>query len=78
MSDRATIFTFTVNHQQFHPEVPPPYVIAIVELGGEGGERVIGNVVGADPDALHIGQPVEVDVERRDDQDVPVFRVVPE
>lgn len=61
---RGTVFTWTVNHHPFHPHVPTPYVIAIVELDGtEPGEpaarRVVGNVVGCDPDDVHIGMAVE-------------------
>src|SRR5262245_5722938 len=44
-SGRGTIFTFTVNHQAFRPEVPPPYAIAIVELAEQRGLRVPTNVV---------------------------------
>ena len=32
MSGAGTVFTFTVNGHPFNPAVPPPYVIAIVEL----------------------------------------------
>lgn len=72
----GTIFTFTVNHQPFHPDVPPPYVIAIVQLDEQDDLRIVGNIVDADLDALACGLPVAVDFEHSGDHFVPVFRVV--
>jgi hypothetical protein len=37
-----------------------PYVIAVITLEGAGGVRMISNVVGASPDELAIGLPVEL------------------
>ena len=31
VSGRGTVFTFTVNSHQYHPDVPPPYVIAMFQ-----------------------------------------------
>ena len=76
VSGRGTVFTFTVNHHPFHPDVPPPYTIAIVELDEQPDLRVVANVVGCDPDAVTIGLPVAVDFEIQDDHAVPVFRPV--
>ena len=72
MPTRGTVFTWTVNHHQFHPEVPTPYVIAIVEV--DGPRRVVGNVVGCDPEAVHIGMAVEAEL--LDDGGAPQFRPV--
>ena len=59
-SGRGTVYSFTVTHQNqapgFREELP--YVLAIVEL--EEGPRIMTNVVGAAPDAVRIGMPVEV------------------
>jgi uncharacterized OB-fold protein len=76
VSGRGTVFTFTVNHQQFHPEVPSPYVIAIVELDEQAALRVVANVVGCDGDDLRIGLAVQVDFEQHGEHHVPVFRPV--
>jgi uncharacterized OB-fold protein len=70
------VFTCTVNHHPFHPEVPPPYVIAIVELDEQADLRVVANVVGCEPDEVRIGMPVEVDFEPHGEHAVPVFRPV--
>ena len=72
-SGRGTLFTFTVNHQAYHPEVPPPYVIAIVELAEQPDLRVPTNVVNCDPDRLACGLPVRVVFEPHGEIFVPLF-----
>jgi hypothetical protein len=64
VSGRAMVFTFTVNHQQFHPDVAPPYVIAIVELDEQADLRIPTNIVGCEPAELRCGLPVQVLFER--------------
>ena len=32
VSGHGTVFTYTVNHHPYNPEIPTPYVIAFVEL----------------------------------------------
>jgi uncharacterized OB-fold protein len=73
VSGRGTVFTFTVNHHRYHPEVPPPYVIAVVELVEQADLRLPTNIVGCDPDDVCIGAPVHVRFERQGDVHVPVF-----
>lgn len=73
VSGQGTVFTFTVNHQQYHPEVPPPYVITIVELDEQPGLRLPTNLVGCDPDDIRIGAPVQVRFEQHGEVFVPVF-----
>jgi uncharacterized OB-fold protein len=58
-SGRGSVYSFTVVHRapgRFADAVP--YVTAYVEL--EEGPRVLTNVVGCDPGAVYIGQPVRV------------------
>ncbi len=80
VSGRGTVFTYTVNHQQFNPAVPVPYVIAIVELDEQSDLRIASNIVDCEPDSVHIGLPVEVRFERQDVGDesvhMPVFAPV--
>ncbi len=59
VSGRGEVFTYTVNHHAFDPELPVPYVIAIVELIEQADLRVVADIVGCDPDAVHIGMPVQ-------------------
>jgi uncharacterized protein len=74
VSGRGTVFTFTVNRQAFRPDLPVPYVIAIVELEEQAGLRFTTNIVGCDPEAVSIGMPVTVAFEEAGEAWVPVFR----
>ena len=49
VSGRASLHTYTVNHQPWIPGFDPPYVIAIVELAEQEGLRLTTNVVGVAP-----------------------------
>lgn len=77
MSGNGTVFTYTVNHHPFNPAVPPPYVIAIVELVEQADLRLAANIVGCEPDSVTIGMPVAVRFESQQSPDgtafVPVF-----
>jgi uncharacterized protein len=77
VSGRATVFTYTVNHQPFNPTVPVPYVIAIVQLEEQHDLRLATNIVECEPDEVRVGMPVEVRFERHqadgEPVDVPVF-----
>lgn len=76
VSGLGTIFTFTENHQQFHPEVVPPYVIAIVVLDEQHDLRVVTNIVNASGDELEVGTPVRVLFEDHGEVFVPLFEPV--
>jgi uncharacterized protein len=72
VSGRATVATFTVNHQQWAlPE--DPWVVAIVEMPEQEGLRLTTNIVGPIEDVA-IGQEVTVVFEHRDDVWIPLFR----
>lgn len=62
-SGAGTVFTFTVNVQQYRPDLPTPYVIALIELDDQAGLRIPGNVVGCSTDEVKIGMRVEVGFE---------------
>ena len=74
----GTLFTYTVNWHPYHPDVPPPYVIAIVELDEQTDLRLPTNIVRCDPDTLECGLPVRVLFERHGEVFVPVFEPVPD
>jgi uncharacterized OB-fold protein len=73
VSGRATVATYTVNHQAWVPGQNDPYVIAIVELEEDPSVRITTNVVGCAPEAVRIGMPVRVVFEPRDDVWIPLF-----
>ena len=56
VSGRATVVGFTVNHHQWLPGFEPPYVIANVALDEDPSVRLTTNIVGCEPDDVHIGQ----------------------
>lgn len=73
VSGEATLFTFTVAYQQFHPDVPTPFVVALVELVEQSGLRLITNIVDCDPDELVCGMPLRVRFERHDHRGEPMY-----
>lgn len=64
VSGRGTVFTFTVNFHPYNPEIPIPYVIAIVELAEQQGLRLAANIVDCEPDSVVCGMPVEARFEQ--------------
>jgi uncharacterized OB-fold protein len=74
VSGRGTVYSFTVNHQAWLPDFPPPYVVALVELEEQDGLRVVSNIVGCDVASVRVGLPVVVEFVAQADVHVPVFR----
>ena len=71
-SGRAELYSWAVVHQKY-PGFEEPYVLATVETSD--GVRFNTSIVGAEPDELVIGMPLEVVFERvSDDVVVPKFR----
>ena len=58
VSGRATVATFSVNHQAWMPGPELPYVVAIIEL--TEGARMLGNLVEIDVDQVTCDMPVQV------------------
>ncbi len=73
VSGRATVVGFTVNRHQWLPGFEPPYAIANVALVEDPSVHLTTNVVGCDPDEVHIGQAVAVCFEAHDDVWIPLF-----
>ena len=76
VSGRATVATFTVNHQPWIPGYDPPYVIALVEIDEQPSVRLMTNIVGCAPDDVRVGMPVQVTFEHHDDVWLPLFEPV--
>lgn len=73
VSGEGTVFTYTVNMHQFHPDVPPPNLIAIVELVEQEDLRIPTDIVDCEPADLYCGLPVRVRFEHHGDIYYPVF-----
>jgi len=78
VSGKGRVFTYTVNHYPFNPEVPVPYVIAIVELVEQEGLRFTTDIVNCPIDSVSIDMPVRVVFEQQGDVFVPLFEPDPE
>lgn len=72
-SGLGTVASCTVNHQAWRPGLTVPYSVAIVELDEQPGLRLTTNIVGCDPQAVHIGQRVRVQFEQQEDVWIPLF-----
>jgi len=73
VSGRATVASFTVNHQAWMPGPKLPYVIAFVEMEEQEGLRLTTNIVNCAPDDVHIGMPVHVVFEHHADPQADVW-----
>ena len=59
VSGRGTVYSYTIIRRGSGAfRHAGPYVLAYVEL--DEGPRMLTNVVGADPESVHVGQPVHV------------------
>lgn len=74
VSGRARVFTWTTNHQQFHPDVSPPNLIAIVVLDEADDLRLATNLVRCVEDDVSLGMAVRVLFEHHSDVYYPVFQ----
>jgi hypothetical protein len=52
------VWSFAVYRRSYHPAIPAPYVVALVEL--EEGPRLLSNVVGCAPEEVEVEMPVRV------------------
>ena len=67
LSGRATVASFTVNHQAWMPGPRLPYVVAIVEIEEDPRVRLTTNLVNCAPENVRIGMPVRVVFEHHSD-----------
>ena len=79
-SGRGFVAASTINQQQWLPGMPPPYVVAMIELAEDRDVRVSSNIVDIDPTDLRIGLEVEVFFEEWGEGEdrvwIPLFRPV--
>ena len=60
LSGRGEVYTFTIVHRPIAAGQELPFAIAVIALEDSGGLRMISNLVGASPEAIAIGMPVEL------------------
>lgn len=76
VSGRGKITSFTINHKQWMPGLPVPYVLALVEIDEDSTVRIPTNILGIAPEEVAIDMPVEVFFEQVEEVFVPLFRPV--
>ncbi|MCU1452009.1 MAG: hypothetical protein JWN46_155 [Acidimicrobiales bacterium] len=75
VSGRGTVVGCTVNAHPWLPgfDLDPPYAIAVVALAENPDVRLTTNIVGCEPDEVHVGQEVAVRFEQVEDVWLPLF-----
>lgn len=78
LSGRGTVFSFVIVRHALIPQLQDaiPNVVAVVDLDGADGCRLVGNVLDVEPEAVEIGMPVVVAWDDIDDR-VTIPRFVP-
>ena len=71
VSGRGRVFSFAVYRRTYHPGMPAPYVVALVEL--DEGPRLISNIVGCELEEVAVDMPVQVRFEAAGDFMLPRF-----
>ncbi|MCU1345482.1 MAG: putative nucleic-acid-binding protein containing a Zn-ribbon [Acidimicrobiia bacterium] len=75
VSGRGTVFTSTINVHPYSPDVPTPYVIALVQLDEQDDLRLVTNIVHCEPTDVAIGMSVQVLFEQHGEIFVPLFEL---
>jgi uncharacterized OB-fold protein len=57
------VYSFTVNHQRWLPDLEVPFTIVLVEFADHPGVRVAGRLRGCAPEDVAVDLPVEVGFE---------------
>ncbi len=73
VSGRGTVRSFSINHKQWMPGLPTPYVLALVVIEEQDDVYLPTNIVNCVPEDVTFGMPVKVLFEQRDDIWVPLF-----
>ena len=58
VSGEGSVFSFAVYRRSYHPALPEPYTVALIQL--REGPRLISNIVGCAPEEVRVGMPVRV------------------
>ena len=63
ITGRGRIYSYTVNHQRWLPDLEVPYAVVLIEFADHPGVRVAGRIRGCAPDDVRIGMTVAVGFE---------------
>lgn len=70
----GTVYTYTINHQQWLPDMAVPFALAVVDVDDAPGVRVTAPVDCSDSQSIAIGSRVAITFDRRDDVWLPLWR----
>lgn len=73
VSGLGKVAGFTVNHQPWLPDVPVPYVVAVIELAEQHDLRLMTNMPRTPIEDVHVGMAVKVFFEQHGDIFLPLF-----
>src|SRR5581483_2416066 len=73
VSGRGVVAGYTVNYQQWSPDFPPPYILAVVAIDEDPRVRLTTNLVDCVPEDAKVGLRVQVRFEERGDVWLPLF-----
>ena len=76
VSGRGRVVTFTVNHKTWVPDLPVPYVLALVAIAEQDDVRISCNIVDCATEDVSFDMPVQVLFEQAEDIWIPLFRPV--
>ena len=79
LSGRGTVWSFTIARHALIPELADclPFVVAVVDLEGAPGVRLVANVIDTEVEDVHVGMPLEVVWEDIEGTPVSVYRFRP-
>jgi hypothetical protein len=73
VSGKATLATYSINHQPWMPGPPLPYVVAIIEIVEQPSVRLTTNLVNCPHDQITIGMRLRVTFEHHPDPEGDVW-----
>jgi uncharacterized OB-fold protein len=73
VSGRGKVTSFSVNHKQWVPGLPPKYVLALVTIAEQDNVQLPCNILNCDPESVTMGMKVKVLFEQHEDLWVPFF-----
>jgi uncharacterized OB-fold protein len=74
VSGNGTVYSWTINRYQWVPNLPPPYVVATVELVEQEGLHLTTSIIDCALEDLEVGMPVRVTFEPAGEAWIPLFR----
>lgn len=76
VSGRGRVTSFTINHKQWVPGLPVPYILALVTIEEQDDVRIPCNIVDCAAEDVTFDMAVEVLFEPHEDVWIPFFRPV--